>query len=343
MGLALKEMKRNKGRFLIVGSIVFLISFLTFMISGLANGLPQDNAALIKNMPKGHFYMMKDAEGTQNLSRIPEETIDQVLKKNKDAVTMSIQMGFLNDQDDKQHGVAFVTTSTSDLFPEVKTGEVVVDESLKEEGLKIGDSLTNNQFEGELIVKGFVEGEKYSHAPAAFISQQDYGHMYRIRTQQTIFNPGEQIDVPKDLEAFTAKDLLQGIASYKAEQMSLNMIVGFLIVISGMLFAIFFYMMNVQKMGIYGILKAIGLKTIKLFQIIWVQMIVVTFIALIISIALSQVFSSLAPSGMPFHLPIDVTIQLASIFFVIGFIGATISGMQIKQIEPLQAIQKGDQ
>ncbi|CAM5678133.1 Putative hemin transport system permease protein HrtB OS=Lysinibacillus sphaericus OX=1421 GN=LS41612_04940 PE=3 SV=1 [Lysinibacillus sphaericus] len=81
--------------------------------------------------------------------------------------------------------------------------------------------------------------------------------------------------------------------------MSLNMIVWFLVVISGMLFAIFFYMMNVQKIGLYGILKAIGLKTSKLFKMIWTQMIVITVISLVLSITLSQVFNQFAPQGMP--------------------------------------------
>ncbi|OZS77782.1 hypothetical protein CF394_08485 [Tetzosporium hominis] len=57
MNLAWKEIKKNKVRFTILGSIVFLVSFLTFIISGLANGLSQDNAALIKNLPEGYFYM----------------------------------------------------------------------------------------------------------------------------------------------------------------------------------------------------------------------------------------------------------------------------------------------
>lgn len=70
MNLAWKEMKKNKVRFLILGSIVFLVSFLTFIISGLANGLSQDNAALIKDLPDGQFYMSEDAEETYNLSRI---------------------------------------------------------------------------------------------------------------------------------------------------------------------------------------------------------------------------------------------------------------------------------
>src|SRR5690625_1542028 len=116
----------------------------------------------------------------------------------------------------------------------------------------------------------------------------------------------------------------------------------FLVVISGMLFGIFFYMMNVQKIGLYGILKAIGMKTSKLFQMMWTQMLIITTIALALSIGLSQLFSSIAPEGMPFHLTLATTGQLAVIFFIIGFLGATLSGLQIKNVQPLQAIQQGE-
>src|SRR5699024_3413233 len=108
------------------------------------------------------------------------------------------------------------------------------------------------------------------------------------------------------------------IPSYKAEQLSLNMIVWFLIVISGMLFGIFFYMMNVQKIGLYGILKAIGVKTSYLFRMMWLQMLMITAMALIISIAFSLGFSYIAPAAMPFHLTIMNMTQLAGIFIVIG-------------------------
>lgn len=342
MNLALKEMKRNKGRFIIIGSIVFLISFLTLIISGLANGLSQDNAALIKNLPNGQFYMTEKADGTFTMSQIPQHLQDEVLEQQKDAVALSIQMGFVNDTEELQHGVAFVTSTASNLFPSIQQGEVMLDESLQEKGIKIGDRLVNNQLNGELIVKGFVQEQKYSHAPVAFISQQDYQEMYRSNAMQLIFIANPEVQAIDELQAFSAKALLESIPSYKAEQLSLNLIVGFLIVISGMLFAIFFYMMNVQKIGLYGILKAIGLKTMKLFQLIWIQMLVITAIALILAAGLSQVFALLAPGGMPFHLSLMTTLQFAGIFLVIGFIGATLSGLQIKQIEPLQAIQRGD-
>ncbi|QCJ41507.1 ABC transporter permease [Bacillus sp. S3] len=343
MNIAWKEIKKNKMRFVILGSIVFLVSFLTFIISGLANGLSHDNAALIKDLPDGYFYMTKDAEETYNLSRIDISTQDQMLQSRKDATAFSIQMGFVNDSTGKQRSVAFVTSTHSKYFQNVKKGEIVLDRSLEDEGIKIGDSLTNNQYSGKFIVKGFADQSKYSHAPVAFISLADYKEMYRANEMQLIFAPeGDSSQVPASLQTFSKKQFLNTISSYKAEQTSLNMIVWFLVVISGMLFAIFFYMMNVQKMGLYGILKAIGLKTSALFKMMWTQMIFITVIALGLSVALSHAFNIVAPKGMPFSLTSGTTIQLSIVFLIIGFVGATLSGIQIKKVEPLHAIQQGE-
>lgn len=343
MNLAWKEMKKNKVRFLILGSIVFLVSLLTFIISGLANGLSQDNAALIKNLPDGQFYMNENADENYNLSRIESSIQEKLLNDQKDATALSIQMGFLNDKDDKQQSVAFVTSTQTTLFPDVQAGEIILDSSMKDKGIKVGDILTNNQLSGEFIVKGFVEQEKFSHAPVAFINIENYKEMYRVDEMQLIFIPGEDSSQEfTGLQSFSNKDFLNTISSYSAEQMSLNMIVWFLVVISGMLFAIFFYMMNVQKIGLYGILKAIGVKTSKLFKMMWTQMILITVTSLAFSIALSQVFNMVAPEGMPFSLTVVTTAQLSLVFLVIGFIGATLSGIQIKKVEPLQAIQQGE-
>lgn len=343
MNIAWKEIKKSKAKFMILGSIIFLVSFLTFIISGLSNGLSQDNAALIKDLPDGQFYMNADADETYNLSRIDESVQANVLKEQQDATALSIQMGFLIDKGDKQRSVAFVTSTDSNLFEQVGNGEIVLDRSLEDAGIKVGDKLTNNQFSGEFIVKGFVDQKKYSHAPVAYINVENYKEMYRVHEMQLVFIPRQdKAQAITGLQAFSNKQFLNTIPSYKAEQLSLNMIVWFLVVISGMLFAIFFYMMNVQKIGLYGILKAIGVKTSSLFSMMWSQMLFITAIALGLSIALSQGFNLIAPEGMPFSLTAATTIQLSIVFVIIGFIGATLSGIQIKKVEPLQAIQQGE-
>lgn len=343
MNIAWKEIKKSKVRFMILGSIVFLVSLLTFIISGLANGLSQDNSALIKNLPDGQFYMNMDAEETYNLSQIDAHKQEKVLSETEDAVALSIQMGFLNDEEDKQRSVAFVTSTDSKLFENVKEGEIVLDHSLKEAGINIGDILKNNQFSGEFIVKGFADQQKYSHAPVAFINMENYKEMYRVNEMQLIFIPEEdKFPTVSGLQSFSNLEFLNTIPSYSAEKLSLNMIVWFLVVISGLLFAIFFYMMNVQKIGLYGILKAIGVKTSTLFKMMWTQMFFITIFALGLSIALSQSFNLIAPEGIPYSLTAVTTIQLSIVFLIIGFSGATLSGIQIKNVEPLQAIQQGE-
>ncbi len=343
MNLAFKEIKKNKVRFLILGSIVFLVSLLTFIISGLANGLSQDNASLIKDLPEGQFYMNPEAEETYNLSRIDSGIQEKLINDYQGATALSIQMGFLNDQNDKQQSVVFVTSTESEIFSNVKEGEILLDRSMEEKGIKVGDRLTNPQFSGEFIVKGFVDQTKFSHAAVAFINMENYKEIYRVNDMQLVFIPKE--NAPEEitgLQSFSKQEFLKTIPSYKAEQMTLNMIVWFLVVISGMLFAIFFYMMNVQKIGLYGILKAIGLKTSRLFTMMWTQMIVITITSLALSIAISQGFNIIAPEGMPFSLTFNTTLILSGVFLVIGFIGTTIASLQIRKIEPLQAIQQGE-
>jgi len=344
MNIAWKELKKNKSRFFILGSIVSLISLLTFIISGLANGLSQDNASLIKNLPNGEFYMTKDADQTYSLSKINHTTQEKLLKTEKDALALSIQMGFLNDVDGKQRSVSFVTATDSKFFPEVSVGEIILDSSMKEKEIQVGDRLTNNQYSGEFIVKGFVEQSKYSHAPVAFINIKDYEEIYKVAEMQLIYMPEKVVsqDETNGLQSFSNKEFLNTISSYKAEQLTLNMIVWFLVVISGMLFAIFFYMMNVQKIGLFGILKAIGIKTSSLFYMMWTQMSFITFVALVVSITISHLLNVFAPKGMPYYLSMETTVILSIMFLFIGFMGATLSGIQIKKVEPLQAIQRGE-
>lgn len=343
MNLAWKEMKKSKTKFVILGSIVFLISLLTFIISGLANGLSQDNAALIKNLPDGAIYMETAAEETHALSAIDMETQQAVLLEKDGAFAFSIQMGFLLNEQDEQQSVAFVTSTSSAEFPDVSKDEIILDRSLEEQGIKQDDTFTNSQFNGEFTVAGFSDGVKYSHAPVAFVHPNNYAEIYRTEDLQMLFVPeAAGLEAIAGLQSFSVDEFLNTLPSYSAEQLSLSMIVWFLVVISGMLFAIFFYMMNIQKFGLYGILKAIGVKTGALFRMIWVQMLVITAIALTLAIVLSQVFEILAPSGMPFYLPISTTLQLSAVFFAIGFAGATLSGFQIRKAQPLQAIQQGE-
>lgn len=339
MKMAWKEMKKYKMRYTILGSIIFLISLLTLSISGLANGLSQDNAALIKNMPEGTFYMEESAEENYSFSSLEEEQVNNLNEAHENASLFSIQMGEFSDSRDQKHSLAYVTASDAEYFPDVESGEIVLDSSF-EEDFSTGDTVTSELLGESFTITGFAEQEKFSHSPVGFINNDDFFTMYNTETFQLAFAPedGKTVD---GLAGFSNGDFLNTIPSYSAEQLSLNMIIIFLYVISGMLFAIFFYMINVQKLGTFGILKAIGVKTFTLFKMMWAQMFIITIISLLLAVGISQLFNMFAPSGMPFHLTLDMVLLSSGAFIIIGFIGATLSGIQIKKVEPMQAINQG--
>ncbi len=340
MKMAWKEMMKYKTRYLILGSIIFLISFLTLIISGLANGLSYDNASLVKNMPEGTYYMESEAEEEYNFSEISESQREEIEGTHPDAVFMSVQMGELEDEDEQKHGITYVTATENDIFPNVEKGEVILDESIKEDGIEAGDELSTNLMDDTFTVSDFAEQEKFSHSAVAFIHPDDFMNMYQSETYQLAFTEDEEEDID-EMSAFNQNQFLNTIPSYSAEMLSLNMIIAFLFVISGMLFAIFFYMINVQKLGTYGILKAVGVKTMTLLRLMWVQMILVTLISLIIAIFLSQLITLILPEGMPYQLTLETSAVMAAGFFIIGFIGATLSGVQISKVEPMEAINQG--
>src|SRR5699024_777591 len=106
MTIAWNEMKKSKTRGIMLETIVILVCLLSFIISGLSNGLSHENAALIQDLPEGHFYMDEDADETYNFSKIDKDTQDEALKEYPDAAAFSIQMGVFEDENDKQQSVA---------------------------------------------------------------------------------------------------------------------------------------------------------------------------------------------------------------------------------------------
>src|SRR5699024_6757280 len=110
---------------------------------------------------------------------------------------------------------AFVTSTDSKLFENVGEGEIILDSSLKDKGIKVGDTLTNNQFSDDFTVKGFVDEKKFSHSPVAYINMENYKEMYRVNEMQLLFVPGQdKAQAVEGLQAFSNKDFLNTIPSY---------------------------------------------------------------------------------------------------------------------------------
>ncbi|WP_240927321.1 hypothetical protein [Paenibacillus thiaminolyticus] len=81
MFLAMRELKHARARFLLIGFIMVMIASLTLIISGLANGLSDDNASAIKRMKADYLVYQSDSEFKLARSSLPRERLAQVAEQ----------------------------------------------------------------------------------------------------------------------------------------------------------------------------------------------------------------------------------------------------------------------
>ena len=69
MKLALKELKYNWKKYVLVGIIVVLMMFMVLFLSGLVNGLGRAVSSGVDNMRTDYFVMSDDAEKLLTVSK----------------------------------------------------------------------------------------------------------------------------------------------------------------------------------------------------------------------------------------------------------------------------------
>ncbi|MBA9084634.1 putative ABC transport system permease protein [Fontibacillus solani] len=370
MFLALKELKHAKLRFLMIGIITVLIAWLVFILSGLGNGLSTLAAASFKNMDTDYVTFEKGSRASMSRSVISESLIAEL--KQQDNVTDAAPMGatmatILNDkannEDDQKVDVAVLgVIPGSFLEPSIIEGnslnssdlqEVIVNDTLKDKGFSIGDTLTLEGTPEVVKIVGFVKNETYNHVPVIFAPLDKWraiqfaapGSNHGIKDPvNAIMVQGTDLDSTALNEHFTNTEIVtksaavQGMPGYKEENGTIMMMLAFLLAISAFVLAVFFYVLTLQKSNQFGILKAIGASNGFLGKAIVSQVFLLSLISIIVGILFTYSTALILPEGMPFALDVKLVVVYAILLLVISVLGSLVSVRKITKIDPLQAI-----
>lgn len=350
MFLAIRELIHAKFRYVLIGLIMVLIACLIFIVSGLAQGLSADNASAIQNLQADYLLIEPEAELEMTSSFIPQEEQGEVAQMDgvEEVNSLSIRMmnASVNDSEQNEDVALFVTESDGMLMPSVSEGravnsdnEAVVDDSLKREGIEIGDTLEFGE-DSELTIVGFAENQRYSHASVVFTDAGQTENINAIAIQaDEAHTDALQAHVGGSLDIVTKEEALQGIPSYSQEQASLNMMIIFLYVIAAFVLAAFFYVITLQKRDQFGVLKALGAKTSYLVKNLVGQVVLISVICIVVSVGLTFGVAALLPEDMPFLLTADGMIQTSVLVLMVSVLGAIISLVQVVKIDPIEAIE----
>ncbi|MEC3841822.1 ABC transporter permease [Bacillus amyloliquefaciens] len=362
MFLALRELKHAKLRYVLIGFIMVLIAWLVLFVSGLAKGLSSDNASSIQKMDADYLVIQKEADHRLNRSILSEDKLEAIQQHTgkTSAAPLGIQMSaFTQKGSAKKIDVTFFAVDMKGfLAPDVIEGrkinngtgyEVLADSSLKEDGLKLGDAV-KDQFSGKtLTIAGFTKGESFSHAPVIHMNFKEWGTVHNMSGSNPMVFNAIAVKSNQDAEAQIGKNVkgiqvidknqaLKGIPGYSEEQGSLMMMIGFLFIIAAFVLAVFFYVLTIQKINQFGVLKAIGATTGYLTRNMVFQVLLLTIISLAISIILTYAAAAILPGSMPFDLTPQLVAGSSGLFLAVSVIGSLLSLYRISKIDAIEAI-----
>ncbi len=348
MFLAWNEIRRKKLKFGLIIGVLTMISYLLFLLSGLANGLINMNREGIDKWQADAIVLNKDANQTVQQSVFNKKDIENKYKKQ---ATLKQTGEIVSNGHQKDNVLVFGVEKSSFLVPSLieghkatKDNEVLADETLKNKGFKIGDTLSLSQSDEKLHIVGFTESAKYNASPVIFTNDATIA---KINPRLT----GDKINavvvrdtnwkdkkLNQELEAVSINDFIENLPGYKPQNLTLNFMISFLFVISATVIGIFLYVMTLQKTSLFGILKAQGFTNGYLANVVISQTLILALFGTAFGLLLTGVTGAFLPDAVPVKFDVLTLLVFAIVLMIVSVLGSLFSILTIRKIDPLKAI-----
>ncbi|HEH3031840.1 TPA: ABC transporter permease [Staphylococcus aureus] len=348
MFLAWNEIRRNKLKFGLIIGVLTMISYLLFLLSGLANGLINMNKEGIDKWQADAIVLNKDANQTVQQSVFNKKDIENKYKKQ---ATLKQTGEIVSNGHQKDNVLVFGVEKSSFLVPSLieghkatKDNEVLADETLKNKRFKIGDTLSLSQSDEKLHIVGFTESAKYNASSVIFTNDATIA---KINPRLT----GDKINavvvrdtnwkdkkLNQELEAVSINDFIENLPGYKPQNLTLNFMISFLFVISATVIGIFLYVMTLQKTSLFGILKAQGFTNGYLANVVISQTVILALFGTAFGLLLTGVTGAFLPDAVPVKFDVLTLLVFAIVLMIVSVLGSLFSILTIRKIDPLKAI-----
>lgn len=353
MFLAWNEIKKNKLRFTLITGVLMLVSYLVFFLSGLATGLQSLNRESVDKWEATAILLSEDADKSLYQSSLTLEDTSDL-----DAKEMAIlgQISTIARSGDLKENVSIFGLEEDEfLMPEVTEGtafnkenEVIASDTLKEAGFEIGDELSVSSSDEKLIITGFTNKARFNAAPVLYgdiatfqrikfgeAAEQNDDKLNAVVTQDTNF---EALYAPEGYEWIEIETFIRNLPGYTEQNLTLTFMIYFLFVISSVIVAIFLYVLTVQKMSMFGVMKAQGISNQYLSRSVVAQTFILAFIGTLVGFSLTLLSGLFLPAAVPVSFDIGLMLLYGGVLILVAIAGAVFSVWTIVRIDPLQAI-----
>ena len=375
--LALKEIWRNRGRFLLVSLVIALITLLVLFIAALGEGLANGNRQYIANLNAQLIVFRAKSDNIISSSQLEYNVVRAVRRVEgvMDAgpiYTSTTQIVSISNP----LKVSLLGTEPEHAgMPPILEGrvvhkgdsrEVVIDRNMAlRTGIGIGSEITIRSTQGTtdefyyLRVVGLTGSQSYFFQPTMFVapntwekvrpqSEADlkddtpYPNIIAVRLQDPraieIMKANLLARVP-NIEVADIPTTINAIPGYSAQQGTVQTQGVFTLLIGILVIGGFFQIQVLQKVPQIGVLKAIGSSNAAVGAAAVIQISVVTAIGVAIGGALTYLFSLGFPPTIPLVFNGLNSLLAIVALLIIGPTGGLVSIIYAVRIEPLKALR----
>ena len=350
MFLALKEMRKEKLRYSLIIAMIVLISYLIFILTSLALGLAQQNTAAINSWGMQSIIMNKDADVSLSQSLIQKSQTPTKLPKSKAYIAQApivakhsghAQVSGTFIGLDNSQFVAKNLTLTSGHLAQSRY-QLVVDDAFKESGYALGDTFKLNGNDHAYKIVGFTHNAKMTVAPVVYGRLSAWATLKHVPTTMIASAIVSTKAAPKAgnsaLHTYDKAAFVQKLPGYAAQNMTFEMMIGFLMVISLIVIAVFLYILTMQKQQNYAVLRAQGIPGAVLVKSTLSQAFLMVISGLFIGGVLTVITAMAMPSAVPMAFNVPILGLVAVALVIIAMLGAVIPVRSILKVDPVSVI-----
>jgi len=377
--LAVKEVVRNKGRFLLVAFVIALITVLVLFIAALGEGLSNANRQYVANLDAQLIVFLEKSDYSITASRLETNTVKSIRRvegvadagpiytSNSQIVSLPepLKISMLGVEANRP---GMPPLLAGRYFRGGEAREAVMDGGVAQRtNLKVGDEIKLRSTQGTkdefytLKIVGLVDKQAYFFQPTIFVPASTW-ELIRPQSESDLndntpypniiavkLNDPTQIQEMKtrlqkqisNIEVADIETTINNIPGYTAQQGTVQTQGVFTLLIGILVIGGFFQIQILQKVPQIGVLKAIGASNSVVGLSAVIQIIIVTAIGVGIGSGLNYLFSLSLPPAIPLAFNGAWSLVAILLLLFIGPLGGMVSIIYAVRIEPLKALRLG--
>lgn len=349
MFLALKELKKEKLRSGLIIAMIVLISYLIFILTSLALGLARENTAAINSWGAQRIALNSTANTDLRQSFLTKEQVGTLSKKEAVIGETSV---VAKASGHKQLSATFIGLKSQQFIAQnlkLESGrqvrnahEVVADDSLKLEGYHLNSKIKLNDTTQKFTIVGFTKNAKLNISPVI------YGQLTTWQSLRNMANgPVGSAIVSKDshyktmqkgVKVYSKQQIINKLPGYSAQNMTFMMMIGFLMVISLIIIAVFLYILTMQKLPNYAVLRVQGIPRKVLVGATISQSLLLVLSGLAIGAVLTAITAVMIPAVVPMAFDFAILGAVGIGLLVMALLGGLIPIKSVLNVDPVSVI-----